>query len=77
VSKNISLSHDHLFRLGEEEGRNAREIGRQELAGGGLDVDEAEQRSFVQCLNRSYHLLGIGTFLAAVEEDGDVGVCGH
>ncbi len=77
MSKDIGLAHDHLLGLREEKGGDAAEIGRQELAGGGDDVDEAEQGSFVQGLNGSYYFLGIGTVLATVKEDGNVGVRGH
>jgi hypothetical protein len=77
VSKDIGLAHHHLLSLGKEKGGDFEEIRRQELAGGGLDVDEAEQGSFVQGLNGSYYFLGIGTVLATVKEDGNVGVRGH
>ena len=77
MSKDIGLAHNHLFGLGKKEGGNTLEIRREELAGGGDDVDEPKQGSFVQGLNGSYYFLGIGTVLATVKEDGNVGVRGH
>lgn len=76
VCKDISLADYELFALGKEEGGNTLEIGRQELTGRGENVDETEEGSFVEGLDSSYHLLTVWT-LVAVEENGDIGVCGH
>ena len=76
VGKDVGLTHNHLLGLREEEGGNTLELRGQELAGGGDNVDKAEQRGLVQCLDRPHNLLAVGT-LVAVKENGDIGVCGH
>jgi hypothetical protein len=76
VGKDIGLADYKLFALGKEEGRNALEIGRQELAGRGENVDEAEEGSLVESLDGSHDFLTVWT-LVTVEENGDIGVCGH
>jgi hypothetical protein len=76
VGKDIGLADYKLFALREQEGGNALEIRGQELAGRGENVDEAEEGSLVEGLDRPYHLLTVWT-LVTVEENGDIGVCGH
>lgn len=76
MGEDIGLSDQHLLALWKKEGRNTLEIGGEKLGGRGENVDEAEERGFVESLDRSYNLLTVRT-LVAVEENRDVGVCRH
>ena len=76
MGKDIGLADYQLFALGEQEGGNALEIRGQELAGCGENIDKAEEGSLIEGLDRPYNLLTVWT-LVTVEENGDIGVCGH